>query len=173
MRRARRRGSQRQVSRANKPISRHRGEIIILFRLEEARAACRPRRQYADNFPAHKVLTGARLFHLLADSHFVPGSNQACDIIFRCVIRHPAHGNGIAFFFVARGECDLQNARSHHRVLEKEFVEIPQTEQQQGSRMLLLERVVLPHQWSCRFGHESRLCSRRAQQGRAGKRLSG
>ena len=145
--------SARPGSSAHRRAPRHRRQIIIFLGVNQPRPASRPRRNHADHFSPHNLLARPRHFHLLADRHLVPRTNQPRDIILRRVIRHPAHRHRLPLFLVPRGQSDLQNLRRHHRVIVEKLVEIPQAEKQQGRRMLLLHRMILLHQWGCRFSH--------------------
>jgi hypothetical protein len=71
------------------------------------------------------------IFHLVADGHAIALLDEARDVAFGRVVGHAAHGDGRAFFLVARGERDFQLARGHHGVFEEQLVEIAQAEHQQ------------------------------------------
>ena len=76
-------------------------------------------------------LASLRVFHLVADGHAVALLDQPRDVAFGRVVRHAAHGDGRAFFLVARGERDFQLARGDDGVFEEQLVEIAQPEHQQ------------------------------------------
>src|SRR5271170_623359 len=131
--------------RTNRRTPRHRRQIIIFLSSHQPRAASRPRRQDPYHFPPHNFLPRPRHFHLLADRHLVPSLNQSRNIIFRRVIRHPAHRHRLPLLLIPRRHSDLQQTRSHHRIVIKKLIEIPQTKKQQSTRMLLLHRMILLH----------------------------
>src|SRR5215213_7256379 len=60
------------------------------------------------------------------------------------MMRHAAHGNGIAALLVPRGQSNLKLARARQRVVKKELVEISQAKKEQRPWMLLLQFMVLP-----------------------------
>ena len=61
------------------------------------------------------------------------------------MIGDAAHRNGLALFPIARSERDLQLARGEHGVFVEKFVEIAETEEEQGVRIARFDRVVLLH----------------------------
>src|SRR5579862_4723484 len=63
------------------------------------------------------------------------------------MIGHSAHRNRLSLLFVARSEGNLQLPRRRHRVLIKQLIEVAETKHQQRVRHLLLQPVILPHQW--------------------------
>src|SRR5207248_2494905 len=105
-----------------------------------------------------------------ADGNLESFADQLGNVIFRGVIRYPAHGDGNAFFLVARGQRDLQLTRGRDRVAKKQFVKISQPEKEQSIGMLLLDRGILPHERSGGLGHcvlsfmcDQTKCKRRAK----------
>ncbi len=118
---------------------------IIFLRFDERACGGRSWREHANHFAAHDFLSGARLLHLLADGYLVAGANQSRDVIFRRVIGNAAHRHGLAFFFVARGERDLQDFRGDHCVVVEKLEKITQAEEQHRRGMLLLRGVILLH----------------------------
>ena len=102
-------------------------QIIIFFR---ARPATRPwlfPASARESLAAAQAFSRPRRFHLLADGDLVSCANQPRDVVFGRMVGNTAHRDGIAFFFIARSERDLQNARRQHRVFVEKFVEISQT----------------------------------------------
>ena len=87
------------------------------------------RREHARDLALHQLLGQPGILHLLADCDLESFANQFGNVVFRRVIRHAAHGNGGAFFLVARRERDLQFARRDDCVLEEQLVEIAQAEE--------------------------------------------
>ena len=138
---------------------RDRGEKIV-FLGTERRIGRRARRDHARDFTPHQLLGQSRILHLLADGDLESLADQLRDVAFGSVVRHAAHGNGDAFFFVARGQRDLQFLRGQDGVVEEKLVEISQAKEQQGAGMLLLDGGILPHQRRGRLGHFSGLRGR-------------
>ncbi len=131
---------------------RDRGEKIV-FLGTQRRICRRARRDYPSHFPPHQFLGQARILHLLADRDLESLADQLGDVAFGRVMGHAAHGDGDAFFLVARGEGDLQFARGQDGVVKEKLVEISQAKEQQGAGMLFLDGGILPHQRSGRLGH--------------------
>jgi hypothetical protein len=69
------------------------------------------------------------------------------------VVGDATHGNGLAFFAIARGEGDLKFAGGDDGVFVEEFVEIAEAEEEEGVRVAGFDRVVLLHEWGGGFGH--------------------
>ncbi len=95
-------------------------------------------RDDARDFAADELLAGAGFFDLIADGDAIAASDEARDVALGRVIRDAAHGDGRAFFLVARGEGDFEFARGGDGVVEEEFVEIAEAEHEQGAGDLLL-----------------------------------
>ena len=127
-------------------VAHHGGQVVVLVRAQQVGIRRGARRDDARDFAAHQFLARARLFHLLADGDAIPAPDQFRDVILGGVIRHAAHRNGRAFFFVPGGQGDLEFARGRHGVFEEKLVEISQPEHQQRARHLLFHSVVLAHQ---------------------------
>ncbi len=118
--------------------ARHRGQIIILARTHQVRVHGRAGRDHARDLALHQLLGELRVFHLVADGDAVAPLHQARDVALGGMVGHAAHGNGRAFFLVARGEGDLEFARGDDGVFEKQLVEIAQAERAAAFRELLL-----------------------------------
>src|SRR5712692_5094449 len=118
----------------------NRGQEIIFAEIEDADIGGGAGRNDANHFTTNKFLGWAWLLHLIADGDFETGTDQPRDVRFRGVIRHPAHRNGLAFFAIAGSEGDLQFARGDHGIFIEEFIEIAETEEQQGVRVARLDR---------------------------------
>ena len=63
-------------------------------------------------------------------------------------MRHAAHGNRIAAFFVSGGQGDLQFASADDCIFEEQLVEIAQAKEEKRARVLRFELAVLPDHWS-------------------------
>jgi len=132
-------------------LERRRRQVVVLVRPQQRALRHRARGDDARDLAPHDLLREPRVLHLIADGNAVALLDQPRNVALRRVRRHPTHRHRLAFLLVARGERDLQLARSSHRVREKEFVKIAQPEKQQRVRRLLLRRMVLPHQRRRRF----------------------
>src|SRR5208337_768823 len=80
-------------------------------------------------------------------------ADELGDVVLGRVVGHAAHRHGDAFLLVARGQRDLQLARSDHRILEEQLVEIAQAKEDKRVGVFFLDRGVLPHQWRGRLAH--------------------
>ena len=107
----------------------------------------------AGDLSSHQFLRNSRILNLLADGNLETLADQLRDVALGGVVRHTAHRNGDTFLFVARGEGDLQFFCGQNGIVEEEFVEISQAEEQQGAGMLLLDSGILPHQRRGRLVH--------------------
>ena len=132
----------------------------IVFLGTEGRIRRGTRRDYSGDFAPHQFLGQARVLDLLADRDLESLANQLRDIALGRMVRHATHGDGDAFFLVARGQRDLQFPGGEDRVVEEKFVEISQAEEQQRAGMLLLDGGILPHQRGGRLGHFNGLRAR-------------
>ena len=69
-------------------------------------------------------------------------------------MRHPAHGDILAFVFAALGQGDIQRRRGSDRIIKKQLVKIPHAVKQQRIRVARLDIQILRHHrgYAC-FGH--------------------
>src|ERR1044071_1552581 len=88
-------------------------------------------RDDADDLAADELLRLGRVFGLLADGDAVAFADQARDVARDGVVRDAAHGDGLAALLVARGQGYLQLARAGDGVLEEEFVEVAEAEEEE------------------------------------------
>src|SRR5262245_46344869 len=86
---------------------------------------------------------------------------QLADVAVSGVIRDAAHGNGDVLFAAARGKGDLEHARGNDGVFVEQLVEVTQAEHEQRVGVLLLDRVVLPHQRRGGFRRHGRIKTKR------------
>lgn len=112
-------------------------------------------RDDACHLAAYQLLGDFRILHLFTNRHLESLADQFRDVAVSGVIGNTAHGNGDTFFLVARGEGDLQFARSGDRVVEEELVKVTQPEEQERVGMLFLDGGVLPHQRRGSFIHRA------------------
>ena len=71
-------------------------------------------------------LAGPRVLHLVADGDLAPGLEQSRDVASGGVVGNAAHRHDAAF-----GERNIEQWRAGFRIFEKEFVKIPEAEEQQ------------------------------------------
>ena len=124
--------------------------IIIVFRLHQHRAFRHGAgRHDADDVALDEPLGQRRVLHLLADGDLVALGDEAGDIALGGMIGHAAHGDLVLGAFVlgmvARGERQIELARSDPRVLLEHLIKIPQPEKQQAVRIAFLDRIILLH----------------------------
>ena len=104
-------------------------QIIIFARVKNRAVGGCARSDDAHDFAAHEFFAGAGQLHLIAYGDFEAAANQARDVTIRGVIRHAAHGNGLALFAIAGGQSDLQFARGQNGIFVEEFVEIAEAKE--------------------------------------------
>ena len=85
-------------------------------------------------------MLGAGLFGLFGDGDAEAASDEAGEIDVRGDDRDAAHGNGGAGVFTAMGQRDVQGGGGGVRVVEKHLEEVAHAEEQQGVRLLRLQR---------------------------------
>ena len=107
---------------------------IIFFRAQQG-IRSRTWRDDPRHFAPHQfgadLLPGQpRILHLLADGHLEAFADQFANVAFRGVMRNSTHRHGDAFFFVARGQSDLQFFRGHDGIVKEKLVEVAQAEEQ-------------------------------------------
>jgi hypothetical protein len=134
----------------------HRCQKIIFLRIQR-RIRRRARRHHASYLAPYQSLCQAGIFNLFANRDLEAATDQLRDVAFGGMVRHAAHGDIRAFFFIARGQGDLQFARRQNGVIEEKLVEIPQPEEQQSVGMLFLNGGILPHQ-RCGGLRHGRIC---------------
>jgi hypothetical protein len=69
------------------------------------------------------------------------------------VIGNATHRDGLAFFAIAGSESDLKRPGSDEGVVEEKFVEIAETEEEEGAGMLGFDVVVLAEERGGGFRH--------------------
>ena len=129
------------------------GEEIIFAGVEDGDVGGGARGDDAGDFAADEFFAGAGLFHLFADGDFEAGADEAGDVAVGGVIGNAAHGDGLAFFAIAGGEGDLEFAGGDDGVFVEEFVEVAETEEEEGVGVARFDRVVLLHEGCGGFGH--------------------
>ena len=98
---------------------RHRCQKIVFFTIEHRDIGGRTRRDNAHHFAAHQFFARTGLLHLVANGNLKSRADQPRNVALCSVIGHTAHGDGLAFFAVARGQRDLQFARRGNRIFVK------------------------------------------------------
>ncbi len=105
------------------------GEITVFASVEERAVRCGTRREDAHDFAADQLLARTGLLHLVANRDFESATNQPREVAFRGVVGNSAHGNGLAFFAVARSERDLQFACGGDCIFVEKFVEVAEAKE--------------------------------------------
>ena len=126
-------------------ILRDSGKEIVFASVEDGNVGGGAGSDDAGDLAANEFFAGARLLHLLADSDLEAGADEPGDVGVHGVIRNAAHGDRLALFAIARGESDLELARGDHGVFIEKFVEIAETEEEEGVGIARLDGVVLLH----------------------------
>src|SRR5258708_10062212 len=99
-------------------------EVIIFASVEYGGVGGGAGRYHADDFAANELLAGAGLVHLIADGNLEAAADPPGDVAVSGVVRHAAHGNGLALFALTRGESSMQFTRGDHGVFVKKLVEV-------------------------------------------------
>ena len=105
---------------------------------------------HPDNIPLHQPLGGGGVLHLLADGHLVALGDETGNIGLAGVIGDAAHGD--PFFLrlgvlavVPGGQGQVQFLGSQLGIVGEHLIEVPQTEKQNGIRVVLLDFQILLH----------------------------
>ena len=148
-------GERVQIHRARRDIRRterdllvlapHRRKIVAARFVEHCRLDQRAGRHHADDAALDQTLCECRVLHLLADRDAVAEGNQTFQIGFRCVIRHAAHRRARGQTAVPARQCQLQQLRDQHGIVEKHLVEIAEPEKDDRIPRRLLDGEVLLH----------------------------
>ena len=121
-------------------------QVVWLAGGQEVRLDQRARCEHAHDLASHEALGGLRIFDLIADGHRTAGLQEPGDIAGGGMIGDAAQRHLIGLVLVPRGQRDLEQARTCDRVLVEHFVEVPDAEEEDGVRILLLDLAVLPHE---------------------------
>ena len=105
---------------------------------------------HPDDVPLHQALGGGGILHLLADGHLVALGNQPGDVGFAGVVGDAAHGDPFflrlgVFAVVPGGQGQVQFLGSQLGIVGEHLIEVPQTEKQNGIRVVLLDFQILLH----------------------------
>jgi len=110
----------------------------------------------ADHVSVHQTLGESRVAQLLADRHLVPCLDEAGQIAFQGVSRHPGHGDTQVLSHAAGGEGYLQLLGGETCIVVKGLVEVAEAKEEDGVRVGLLDIQVLAayrrHSPSTRYG---------------------
>ena len=142
-----------------------RDQEIGAARIEQRVLGQRARGDEADDVARYQRLGAAALpgffgrLDLFGDRHPAAAADQPREIAFRRMHRHAAHRHRLAVMRAAAGQRDVEDARRHLGILEKQFEEIAHPVEQQRLPRLLLERVVLLHHRGFAAGHAARVPS--------------
>ncbi len=83
--------------------------------------------------------SSAGFFHLLGDRNAEAAPDEAREVAFGGVNRHPAHRNGGSAVLPPRGERDVECGGGGFGVGEEHLVEVAHAEKEQGLRVLFFE----------------------------------
>ena len=105
---------------------------------------------HPDNIPLHQPLGGGGVLHLLADGHLVALGDETGNIGLAGVIGDAAHGDPFflrlgVFAVVPGGQGQVQFLGSQLGIVGEHLIEVPQTEKQNGIRVVLLDFQILLH----------------------------
>ena len=105
---------------------------------------------HPDNIPLHQPLGGGGVLHLLADGHLVALGNQPGDVGLAGVIGDAAHGHPLflrlgVLAVIPGGQGQIQFFGGKLCIVGEHFIEVPQTEKQNGIRIVLLDFQILLH----------------------------
>jgi len=135
-------------------IFRYGGEKVVFARVKDGDIGGRAGSDDADDFAADEFFAGTGLLHLIANSDFESGADEAGDVCVRSVVGDPAHRDRLALFAIARSESDVQFAGGDHGVFVEQLVEIAEAEEQEGVRIARLDGVILLHERCGGVAHE-------------------
>ena len=102
-----------------------------------------PRGQDADDLAADQPARRAGLFDLVAERHPESSLEQLSDVGFEGVIGHAGQRQPLALAKFARGQRDAEQRRDPLGILTERLVEIAQSKQHDGIRVLALHPQVL------------------------------
>ena len=105
----------------------------------------RRRNQFSD-IPFDNAFGLFGVFHLIADRHPQPSSNQTGQILVQRMMGESCQGHFGGSPIRALGQGDSQNFGTLHRVIPKGFVEVPYPEQEHCPGVSRLDLRVLFHQ---------------------------
>ena len=106
-----------------------RAQEVARGRFEDGFLHRRARRDDPRDFPRHEPLGLGGILDLVADRDLASRAQEASDVVLRRVIRHAAHGHGLA-----AGQRDIEQAGGFPGVIEKHLVEIAQPEEKNRIR---------------------------------------
>ena len=131
----------------------HGGEKVVFFGVEGG-VGGGAGSDDAGHFAADEFLGEAGVFNLFANSDLETAADQLGDVAFGGMIRYAAHRDVNALFLVAGSQGDLELAGGQHGIVEEQFVEIAEAEEQKSVGMLFLNGGVLAHQRRGGIGHK-------------------
>jgi hypothetical protein len=99
----------------------------------------------AHHLAFHRPLAGLRVADLLADGHRLPQFRQPRQILFRRVVGHAGHADGLAGGGAPGGEGDVQQAGGLLGVVMEQLVEVAHAVEQQHVGVIRLDAQVLLH----------------------------
>ncbi len=130
------------------PQPRQRRQVVVAPRVEQTILGQGAGGDHPYHVTCHQRLAAAlaglgRILELLADGDLEAFADQPLQIELGTVHRHPAHGDVHAGVPAPSGQRDVEGGCRLLGILEEQLVEIAHAEEQQGTRMSGLERLVL------------------------------
>ena len=124
----------------------------------QARVDHGPRRKHPRDLAPDDLLRQPGVFHLIAQGDAVALAQKPLDVLFGRMVGNAAHR--LLLLAVARGQSQLQLARSDDGVIVKELVEVANPAHHQAVGMRLLGGKILPHHGRLHARVGRGLCSR-------------
>ena len=105
---------------------------------------------HPDDVPLHETLGLGRVLRLLADGYLVAPGDEAGNVGVAGVVGDAAHGDlllhGLGVLAVVpAGEGQVQLTGGDPGVVREHLIEVPQTEEEDGVRVVFLDLQILPH----------------------------
>ena len=105
-------------------------------------------RQYTDDLASHQAMSGGGILDLVAECDPQACLEQPTDIALECVVGDAGHRDAMALPQLAGRQRDAQQRRGPLGILPECFVEVAETEEHDGIRIVLLDSLVLVEDWN-------------------------
>ena len=112
---------------------------------QQRRIGQRAGRDHAHHLALHRPLAHAHLAHLLANGHRLAQLDEAGQVIFQGMKRHPRHAHRKPRRLPARGQRDVQQAHGFFGIVPEQLVKIAHAVEHQGVRVVFFDSKVLRH----------------------------